>query len=91
VSKYDPLHAFLEEQSADELTLTLVQLDAIVKLPAAAKRYAFWWSNEDVKTTVHVQSKAWQEAGYLAEPNLRGKRVTFRRRPELRGEQSSDD
>ncbi|MDB5510813.1 MAG: hypothetical protein JWR08_296 [Enterovirga sp.] len=82
MSKYDALREYLEAQSSDAVTLTFVQLDAIVKLPAPAKRYEFWWSNEDVKTTVHMQSKAWQDAGYLAEPNLRGKRVTFRRKPD---------
>ncbi|HEY0570061.1 MAG TPA: hypothetical protein VGD16_00835 [Enterovirga sp.] len=80
MSKYEPLRDFLREQSADSLTLTFTQLDALVRLPASAKRYEFWWSNEDVKTTVHVQCKAWQDAGYEAEPNLRGKRVTFRRK-----------
>jgi uncharacterized protein (DUF2342 family) len=80
MSKYEPLREFLREQSADSLTLTFTQLDALVRLPASAKRYDFWWSNEDVKTTVHVQCKAWQDAGYEAEPNLRGKRVTFRRK-----------
>jgi uncharacterized protein (DUF2342 family) len=80
MSKYEPLRDFLREQSADSLTLNFTQLDALVRLPASAKRYEFWWSNEDVKTTVHVQCKAWQDAGYEAEPNLRGKRVTFRRK-----------
>jgi hypothetical protein len=79
MSKYDPLRGYLETQSAESLTLTFTQLDAIVQLPASAKRYHFWWSNEDAKTTLHVQCKAWQDAGYQAEPNLRGKRVTFRR------------
>ena len=82
MSKFDPLRDYLQTQSAESLTLTFTQLDAIVQLPASAKRYDFWWSNEDVKTTVHVQCKAWQDAGYKAEPNLRGKRVTFRRQPD---------
>ena len=79
MSRYDALRDYLAEQDAPSVTLTLSELDAIVKLPAPARRYAFWWSNEDLRTTLHVQSRAWQEAGYLAEPNLRGKRVTFRR------------
>jgi uncharacterized protein (DUF2342 family) len=79
MSKYDPLRAYLEAQTASSLTLSFSELDAIVRLPASAKRYEFWWSNEDVKTTMHVQCRAWQEAGYTAAPNLRGKRVTFRR------------
>jgi hypothetical protein len=82
VSKYDPLQKHLERQMADTLTMSFVELDALVRLPAAAKRHAFWWSNEDPKTTIHAQSRAWQLAGYDADPNLRGKRVTFRRKPE---------
>ena len=79
MSKYDPLRDYLRGQSAASLTLSFAQIEALVPLPAAAKRYAFWWSNEDVRTTVHVQCRAWQTASYLAEPNLRAKRVTFRR------------
>jgi hypothetical protein len=79
LSKYDPLYAYLQGQSAPSLTLSIAELERIVPLPASAKRYDFWWSNEDVKTTVHVQCRAWQAAGYKAEPHLRGKRVTFRR------------
>ena len=79
LTKYGPLKEFLAGQSAASVTLTIAELDAIVRLPASAKRFEFWWSNDDLKTTIHAQSKAWQEAGFQAEPNLRGKRVTFRR------------
>ena len=79
MSKYDPLRNFLREQPAEVVTLTLAELDGLVKLPAAAKRHEFWWSNEDAKTTIHAQCRAWQDAGYEAEPNLRAKTVTFRR------------
>ncbi len=82
MSKYDPLREHLERQNSDVVTMTFAELEAVVRLPAAAKRHPFWWSNEDVKTTLHVQCRAWQAAGYKAEPNLRGKRVTFRRKPE---------
>lgn len=80
MSKYDPLRAYLEAQSASVVTLTISAIDAIIDLPAPAKRYGFWWSNDDVKTTNHVQCRAWQEAGYEAEPNLRRKMVVFRRK-----------
>lgn len=80
MSKYAPLQDRLEREAGDAVTLTFAQIDAIVRLPAAAKRHDFWWSNEDVRTTVHAQSRAWGAAGFEAEPNIRGKRVTFRRR-----------
>ena len=81
MSRYDALQEHLERQDADVFTMTLAEVDALVKLPAAAKRHAFWWSNDDPRTTIHAQSRAWQLAGFDAEPNLRGKRVTFRRKP----------
>lgn len=80
MSRYDALGDYLRARSADTVTLTLKDLDAIVRLPASAKRYAFWWSNDDVRTTMHAQSLAWQGAGYEARPNLRGKTVTFLRK-----------
>ena len=79
MSRYTPIREHLERQTTDEVTMTLAELDNLVKLPALAKRLPLWWANDDVKTTIHVQCKSWQEAGYVAEPNLRGKRVTFRR------------
>ena len=81
MSKYDPLRDRLLAETSDVVTFRFAQIEALVPLPAAAKRYAFWWSNDDVRTTIHVQSKAWGEAGFRAEPNLRGKLVTFRRSP----------
>ncbi|MDB5557694.1 MAG: hypothetical protein JWQ36_628 [Enterovirga sp.] len=82
MSRYDPLQDHLERQTTDLVTMSLGEIDALVKLPAAAKRHDFWWSNDDPRTTIHAQSRAWQLAGYDAVPNLRGKRVTFRRKPE---------
>lgn len=79
MSRFDPLRNHLQRQAADTVTMSLVELDSLVKLPASAKRFDFWWANDDVRTTIHAQSKAWQDAGYVAEPNVRGKRVTFRR------------
>lgn len=80
MSRYAALQERLGRETAETVTLSLAEIDAIVRLPASARRHAFWWSNEDVRTTVHAQSRAWQLAGYDAEPNLRGKRVTFRRK-----------
>ena len=82
MSQYDTLQEHLEQQTGDLVTMSFAEIEALVKLPAAAKRHAFWWSNDDPRTTIHAQSRAWQLAGYDAEPNLRGKRVTFRRKGE---------
>lgn len=70
MAKYDPLRDHLLGQSATLLTLSLEEIGHIVPLPTSATRYEWWWANEDVGTTTHVQCKSWQSAGYDAEPNL---------------------
>ena len=76
MAKYDPLRDLLMRQSG-RVTLPLAEIESVVQLPSSAKQHEWWWANEDVQTTAHVQCKAWQEAGYNAEPNLRGGTVTF--------------
>ena len=79
--KYKPRRDHLQGQSAPVLTLTLAQINEIVGLPQSAYRHDWWWANEDVTTTTHVQCKAWQAAGYDAEPHLAQRNVTFRKKP----------
>lgn len=50
MSRYDPLRDHLQRQAADTVTMSFVELDSLVKLPASAKRFVFWWANDDVKT-----------------------------------------
>jgi hypothetical protein len=80
VGTYDPLRDHLSQQSGAVLTFSFDELDAIVPLPISARRHEAWWANEDVRTTAHVQCKAWQAAGYDAEVNLGARTVTFRRK-----------
>ena len=77
MSKYDPLRLFLQKQSATSLTLKFDEIDQIVPLPRSAKKYEWWWANEDPDTTSHVQCVAWQKAGYSALPNIHAASVTF--------------
>ncbi|WP_312795563.1 hypothetical protein [Tianweitania sp.] len=67
-------------QSADRVVMTFDELaDLVASMPSSARIYAAWWNNEDVDTTNHVQCKAWQAAGYLADADLKHGVVTFRR------------
>lgn len=62
-SKYYPLFAHLQQQSAAEITLTFTEIETLLraKLPGSARRSAAWWSN---RTQGAVQADAWMEAGY---------------------------
>lgn len=65
MSKYDPLSRHLES-SHGTVELGFNDIEDILKfpLPASARRHAAWWSNSG---GTHVQSAAWQAAGYRTE------------------------
>lgn len=65
MSKYDSLYNYLRK--CDSLvTLSFNEIERIIgcELPLSAKKYEWWWTNEDVDTTRHVHCKSWQNAGY---------------------------
>jgi hypothetical protein len=83
--KYQPLSAYLAALAADEVTLTLGEIEAILgtALPPSARASKFW---ANVSAGVHrsVQAQAWRRAGWrVARPDLRGgtPAVTFQRLP----------
>jgi hypothetical protein len=77
VSKYAPLHEALRGSGVTR-TMTLDEIaDLVGGLPRSAYSYVAWWSNDD---QTHVQSRAWTEAGYLAQPDLAAKTVRFTHR-----------
>ena len=63
---YDPLKGFLAGQVGRVAVLSFGQIETILshKLPSAAHEHDWWWANEDVLTTQHVQCKSWQGAGW---------------------------
>jgi hypothetical protein len=65
MSKYDPLFQFLKH-STGKVELQFVDVEELLgfQLPASARKYAAWWSNSG---GTHVQSAAWQAAGYKTE------------------------
>ncbi|MGQ7790983.1 DUF7662 domain-containing protein [Faunimonas sp. B44] len=79
MSKYDPLREYLSRRKDRYVQMTLADVDRLVGLPASAYTHEWWWDNEDVATTYHVQCKSWQAAGYLAKVNLLARTVVFRR------------
>jgi hypothetical protein len=79
MSIYNPLRDHLMG-AGDVVIMNFDELDNLVLLPQSARKYKAWWTNEDVETTAHVQCKAWQAAGYEAEPHLKAQRVVFRRK-----------
>jgi hypothetical protein len=65
MSKYDPLFQHLS-QSTGAVQLQFIDVEKILgfPLPSSARRHAAWWSNSG---GTHVQSAAWQAAGYKTE------------------------
>lgn len=65
MSKYDPLlHHLQHSTGAVELQFRDVEEILAFPLPPSARRHAAWWSNSG---GTHVQSLAWQTAGYRTE------------------------
>jgi hypothetical protein len=79
VSKYSSLRRHLEREAGPSVEMTFDEIDDVVGgLPASARRYPAWWSNEREGT--HVQARAWMDAGWrVANVNLTAERVRLTR------------
>lgn len=79
MSKYSALRGRLERDAGPSVEMTFGEVDDIVGgLPASARRYSAWWSNE--REGNHVQAHAWTDAGWRVESvNLTAERVRFTR------------
>jgi hypothetical protein len=79
VSKYSSLRDYLEREAGPSVEMTFDEVDDVVGgLPASARRYSAWWSNE--REGKHVQARAWMDAGWcVANVNLTDERVRFTR------------
>jgi hypothetical protein len=66
-SSYLPLAAHLSEVDAPLVQLSFTQIERILgrPLPASARRYRSWWSNESSGT--HTQTAAWMGSGWLVD------------------------
>lgn len=65
-SKYQPLLDFLRGSDQNEITLSFVEIERLIKesLPNSAKSKRAWWSN---RSKGALQASAWIEAGYRVE------------------------
>lgn len=80
VGKYDPLRSHLADLSIDASTMSFAEIERVLgfPLPASARRYPAWWSNESEGS--HSHARAWMEAGFRTERlDLNAATVTFRR------------
>ena len=83
LSKYRPLHDWLQNQSTDQLTLSFDDIedeDKIgVELPKSAREYRPWWGNEAKPGS--RQCRAWLDAGWKVDAvDLSKEVVTFLRK-----------
>jgi hypothetical protein len=78
VAKYDPLFEHLYRADKGPIELSFAEIDRLVGgLPASARRYTAWWSNEPARSS-HVQAAAWREAGrQVVQVDLNAQRVRF--------------
>ena len=80
-SKYQPLLEHLRRSDASEVTLTFIEIEAIMgeSLPESAHSKRAWWSN---RTKGALQARSWMEAGFLVEDlDFEVGKVTFRKPP----------
>jgi hypothetical protein len=79
VGKYEPLTAFLTEQSTDQVRMSFEQIERVIgrKLPASAQQHRAWWSNNPNNS---VMTKAWLDAGFRSEQvDMEGRKLVFRK------------
>lgn len=82
MGKYDPLRDYLKNCVKCELTLSFDDIERILgfSLPPSSGKYDAWWANVDSSVArMHPQAQAWHSAGYRAEADRPGRRVTFRK------------
>lgn len=79
MAKYSALGDFLRKQSRNEVPLTFEGVEKIVgsKLPASARLYRAWWSNNAHNSVI---TREWLEAGFESEQvDMEKHRLVFRK------------
>jgi hypothetical protein len=80
MSQYERLYTWLNGNPNQRVYATFHELEAVlgVYLPGSARKRRHWWANEQVATTMHVQCRAWLQAGFnVEEVDLENEIVTF--------------
>jgi hypothetical protein len=77
MGKYDPLQQRLVSGAGGQITLTFVEIDALVGgLPPSASAYRAFWANQtDTRRRPHAN--AWTHAGRVVEAVELGQWVRF--------------
>ena len=78
MTRYTPLEEYLKERSEARIPLCFNDIEKIIgrPLPASAREYRAWWSNDF--TSTHVQARAWGNAGYHTEDvDMESEKLTF--------------
>jgi len=77
MAKYDPLRYYLNQQTADEVSLTFEDVGRLVGgLPPSAYEHRAWWAN----SRSHPNAVAWLDAGWeLVDVSFSQQRVRLRR------------
>ena len=77
-NKYSPLKNFLCSINSNELHLTFLNIENILKAPLPKTAYTTlaWWTYNDA---THCQSEAWTAAKFKPQVSLKDKYVIFKR------------
>lgn len=78
-SKYHPLYEALTHSGAEEITLSLPEIETLLGhlLPPSARQNKGWWSN---RSTGLSHASAWMDAGYhVTHIDLDTQHITFRK------------
>ena len=78
MSKYDALYEHLAAHEGERLVMSFDDVDEVLGcgLPPSGRRHREWWASHDDR---HVQARAWLDAGFRADPDMRERAVTFER------------
>lgn len=90
-SKYQPLQDYLRRSERSTVTLTFLEIEALMgtPLPASARTNRAWWSN---RSKGALQATAWIQAGYtVKELDLNIEQVTFHKPPDVYKVQQVDN
>ena len=77
MSIYAPLNRYLRSAVGDAVPMTFAEIEEVLGrgLPASARRYPAWWSNN---VGTHVNAAAWRDAGWrTSQVSIPDERVTF--------------
>lgn len=80
-SIYNALHVRLLSERGPIVRLTFAEIEEVLgrKLPASARKFTSWWSNDSCRRAGHSQKRAWLDAGFAAKVSLKNLTVEFER------------